>query len=455
MRDQMPGKKSRGWPIFAVFVFMLMAIPKTNLQLGPIPLYLIDLVIIACIFVAAGQPRRPGALIPFRGLVTVLLIFALFGEVASILYGGRVADAVYVMLRTGLAFSVFFIVHRMVRGIGDIEVVLKAATAGLLITASLMIMSSLPFTRSLANTVFAINFLEPASRSVVAAYAEYGETGVRGRTLVGVSILGATFINIAWPLAALLWQWPGLGFVWRRLAMAACFLAPMAVLMSYSRGPILGTLLIVGATLVLGLRRVRTGIVQPVLVAVCLVAVVGVGSQLFFFDRLVNRTQAVFDDPVSDERESERLFAYVEPFEHVAEHPQFLVSGQGVSISRSVVSIEEAGKATHAVFAKAYYTRGMLAAVLHIVLVALAGLYAWRNLFRPMSGAGSAFAQAVFLSIVATLPWVAFGHALISTPRGTMLFFFTLGLLASLSHFAVRLPSGARAPSQTYKVADA
>jgi hypothetical protein len=448
------GARSRGWLIFSLFVFMLMAIPKTNIQLGPIPLYLIDLVIIACLFVAAKQPRQAHAPIPFRGLVITLLIFALLGEVASILYGGRMADAIYIMLRTSLAFSVFFIVYRMVGAVADIEMMLKAATAGVLITASLMIMSSLPFTRSVANSFFAISFLEPASRSVAAAYAEYGEVGVRGRTLVGVSILGATFINIGWPLAALLWQWPGLGMLWRRLAMAACFLAPMAVLMSYSRGPILGTMLIVLATLVLGLRQVRAGIVQPVLVAACLVAAVGVGSQLFFFDRLVNRTQAMFEDPMSDERESERLFAYIEPFEHLARHPQFLISGQGVSLSRSGVVTEEAGKATHAVFAKAYYTRGMLAALLHVVVVVLAGLYAWRNLFRALSGPGRALAQAVFLSTVAILPWFAFGHAMISAPRGTMVFFFTLGLLAALSRFAVRATVSAPAPDPTYKVAD-
>jgi hypothetical protein len=37
--------------------------------------------------------------------------------------------------------------------------------------------------------------------------------------------------------------------------------------------------------------------------------------------------------------------------------------------------------------------------------------------------------------VLGLLPWAAFGHSIVSAPRGAMMFFFVLGLLTSLRHF--------------------
>lgn len=97
------------------------------------------------------------------------------------------------------------------------------------------------------------------------------------------------------------------------------------------------------------LAHVRRGILLPVAVSTTVILAVGISSQLFFFDRLSNRSQAILENPFQDERESERILAYVEPFQHIAEQPQFLLLGQGVTVrySESRVVPEQAGKATH------------------------------------------------------------------------------------------------------------
>ncbi|MEL6645009.1 MAG: O-antigen ligase family protein [Pseudomonadota bacterium] len=419
-------------------MFILTAVPRLSVKVGPVPIYFIDLLIGIMLCMALTRPKFPGTHRPFAMLIGLIFCFAIAGEIAGLASGAPLLETIYIVGRTTLAFSVFFITTQFIRNAKDLEIILKAAVLGVIITASLMILTSLPQTRvAVTSTIFSIPSLEPAASTVADSYLDSGDGGVRGRTLVGVSILGATFLNILWPQAALLLRWPvSIGY-WRWIAMAACMLAPMGVLMSYSRGPILGAVLLIVAALILGVSRVRRGILFPVAMSVALVAVVGVGSQLFFFDRLTNRTEAIFDDPAADERESERLYAYTEPFQHVMEHPRFLVIGEGNTLPQTGRPAEKHGKATHAVFAAGYYAYGMIAAFLIWFLLLKALYVANRHRVRVKGTVSELQAQALTLSVVAVLPWAVFGHAIVSTPRGTMIFFLVIGLVAVLS----RLPN--------------
>ena len=427
----------------AIFAFMLTAVPRMNVKIGPIPIYLIDLVIFLMLYAALRAPAFGAGKRPFVGLVALILAFAVLSEGYGFLLSGGSPEAVYVLGRTLLAFSVFYSVGQLIRTPGDLERILKAALIGLLITASLMILTSLPMTRSIASSIaFASTFLEPAAESsrLISRFFETSEAAQRGRTLVGVSILGATFINACWPLAALLAVWPYAIGMWRRVAVFACLIAPLAVLMSYSRGPIIGTILMILMVLILRLGHLRRSFIIPIVAGVIGIAAIGVDSELFFFDRLVNRTQAMLDDPFSDERESERVLAYVEPFVHVMENPRYFFMGEGVEPSRVGVPSERGGKATHALFAVAYYSYGMIAAFLYHLLIISVLYYAFWHMRHRRAGVGMLYSYALLLSTLALLPWFAFGHAAVSAPRGAMMLFFVLGMLASLRHFPIHRP---------------
>ncbi|QIE55936.1 hypothetical protein G5B40_11025 [Pikeienuella piscinae] len=434
-----------GIGFFALFVFVLVAIPKINVSLGPVPLYFIDLMIVSLLWMAQRRPAMKPGQRRFAGAISTILLFALISELVGAFTFGALPESIYIAVRTCLAVSVFFITGQFVRTPRDVEIVLRAVVVGVLLTASLMILTSLPMTRTaVSDLVFSHSFLEPASQNVRELLVA-GETGVRGRTLVGVSILGASFINICWPLAALFirWPWPMNG-LWRQLALLACLLAPMGVLMSYSRGPIIGAILIVLAALFLGLKHVRRGVIFPVLVGATVVASVGITSQIFFFDRLTKRSEAMLEKPFADERESERILAYVEPFEHMMQHPRFLVAGEGLTVRYAEIqqAPEQAGKATHAIFAMAYYCYGLIASIIYLSLI-IRALFFTGALSRQGRSFTGLMSQSLFLSMVAIVPWAVFGHAAISTPRGAMLFFLIFGLISSLVHF--------RAPVRRFK----
>ena len=434
------GNHSNGVIAMAAFVFMLTAVPKMNIRVGPVPLYFIDLLLVLVIFYACKRPGFGRTPRPFGWIVLTLYGFAMIGEFVGFIYTGSIFEHAYQAARITLAFLVFYATGQLIRTPKDLEFVVKSIALGVIVTASMMILTSLPQTRDVVVKLFFDNtFLDPSGDTVAIKYLSKDDIGIRGRTLIGVSILGASFINMSWPLAALLYSWPGPIGRWRTIAMIACFLAPMGVLMSYSRGPILGTIIIIIFTLLFGLNRIRKGIMLPVIVGTTLILFVGVNSQIFFFDRLTNRTAAIFEDPFSDERESERILAYVEPFEHVIENPEFLISGQGVAISkiRRVVP-EVAGQASHALFAISYYANGMVAALLYIFLLGSAFYFALQHVRTRRSGIGQYYSQALLLSLLGLAPWAVFGHAMVTQPRGAMMFFFILGLLTTLRHFPVQ-----------------
>lgn len=424
-----------------VFAFLISGVPKLNIRVGPVPVYLIDFVVLAMAHFALRRPGFGPRGQPFAAAIALLLCFGVIGEAAGFIKTGTLFDHIYFAARTVIAFLVFFAVGRLIRGPEDLEPILKAVVLGLLLTSTVMILTSFPMTRSfVTNVVLDNNFLDPASERVAEKYLSKGDSGVRGRTLVGVSIMGATFINLTWPLAALLfWNSTEISRLWRNLAFAACALAPLGVFMSYSRGPILGTIMIIICAIVLRVPAVRKGILVPVLMGSVFVGSIGINSELFFFERLTNRTAAIFDDPLTDKRESDRLLAYVDPFYHVAENPMFLFIGEGNAITRSrVVEAQVWSGANHALFASSYYSGGLISSFVYMFLMINGFYFAYWHLKRRRRTPSGAYSQALFLCMVGLVPWVLFGHAMVSTARGAMMFFFILGLLSTLRKFPLQ-----------------
>jgi len=379
--------------LFCLFVFLLVPAPRAGIKVGPIPLYVIDLVIISLLAKTSTFQKLFRDRPIFSVSIFIWFGFVISSELTGMFIFENHIETVYMIGRIILSLSIFFIAFNAINEIRDLEFVLIAVSVGLIISSVLMIMSSLPFTRSLVlNLVFSNSFLEPAAAQSSRFLTE-GDTGIRGRTLVGVSIIAASFINICWPLAALLWRWPWNTGAWKYVGLMACVLAPMAVLMSYS-------------------------------------------SQLFFFDRLTNRTEAMFDAPFEDKRESERTLAYFEPWHHMLENPRFILLGEGISVrfsSSARVMPEQAGQATHAAFAMGYYAYGLTASILFLSMFVRGGLHVQQMKDQFRNSAAALLAPALILSMVGMAPWLVFGHAAISTPRGIMLFFLILGLIASLA----------------------
>jgi len=433
--------KSTALKLLCLTVFILAGMPRLNIKVGPLPIYAIDILLLFTFCYAMRLHSVCKGRTPFSGFIIVIMIFAVLGELVALLNYGQPLQPSYLMVRELLAFSLFFSVSRIIRSTEDIQAIIKAALLGVIITSLMMILSSIGPTRGIANFFFGFSFLEPASAEAMKVFNLFDEP-MRGRSLVGVSILSGAFLNTFWPLIALLYRWPSLSGWWRRLALLGTLLAPFGVVMGYSRGALLGLAFVVLGLLFFGSGRNRRGVIIASFLALLVFSSVGWNSSFFFFDRIQNRVTAMIEDPYSDPRETERLYAYTEPFGHVLEHPRFFFMGEGISPAKipEAMGGERKGKSYHALFAAAYYAYGMLGAFTYMFLVVVVFVFLWRKI-RRLAGSRTRlelYSQALFAAMLGMLPWLLLGHAVVSVPRGTMLFCLLLGLIASLNNFQVK-----------------
>ena len=420
--------------LVALFAFFLFAAPIANIRVGPVPLYIIDVLALLIIVFGLFLIRDRRILnYPFVPLTAALLFLALVSELVGMSYGASALNSVFMGFRFFVAHGIFLLLPLFLRSMDDVLLVLKYLALALLLGNILMILTSLPFSRGLMeSTVFSLSFLEPANQGIESKANFRAELATRGRTLVGVSIIGATYISIMWPLVAFLrLKSESLSAGWRMVTSCALTLTPFGILMSYSRSAIAGAVLTIVASFFLPAGRLRAVLLPSLMISAIAVVTVGVGSSLFFFERLENRFTAALEDPLGDIREYRRFYSYIEPFEHVVDNPQFLVFGEGMALTRTSLS-EQRHSNNHSVVGAGYYAHGILWVLLFLSLLYFALKAAFLYAATKPRTAEEHLPQALFLSLMPVIVLAAFAPGLSNNPRVTMMFFFLVSLVVSI-----------------------
>lgn len=445
--DRAAGQRNLQWLCAAVF--LLTAVPRLRVLVAGVPLYAVDLALVATFYCSLAHAERTRRL-PFGGFIKTLLLFTCLGELWGVERSSSILPAVYMTCRFALAFSLFFSVNRIVDSEEKFGSVLKAAVAGLVVTSGLIILTSLPGTRGLATSHFFSNaLLEPAAESVIRTFGRIEEGGMRGRSLVGTSTLSGAFIVTLWPLAFLLYRWPGTGIFWKGLALAGCLIAPFGAVMTYSRATILGLALVALAFGLFGAGGARRFVIVALSLAYLVFDSIGWDSELFLFERLERRTMAAIENPYEDPQESERILSYVEPFGHLIENPEFLFLGRGQVRAKMAKRGEISGTqqlysgvnpATHSAFSMTYYSSGMIAAFCNVFLVMSGFLKVFHGAksseHLPLPAWERVAPMVMLASLMGMMPWWLFAHGSVSAPRGAMFFFLVFGLIATVAGFA-------------------
>lgn len=425
-------------------VFTLTAFPRLNVRIGSAPLYFIDIMIIVSFYYSSKMPKACRVRLPFSRLIYSILFFAAVSELLAFIRYNGAPQPIYQLFETIVPFLLFLSVARVATDADAVIAIFKAAIYGISLSAVLMIMSSLPFSRGAATALFfSWKFLEPAAKGAIERVELQNALalgGVRGRSLIGVSILSGAFINVVLPFTIYYYYRAGLRGLSKKVALMVLLLAPFAVVMSYSRGALLGLFLVVFGLVFWGSSKYKKQILASLFIALVVFSTVGWDSDVFFFDRFERRFSVELDDAQAKAGDDERYNAYSEPFKHVIDHPSFFLFGEGVTVRKMSYGPipEQAGKATHALFAIAYYSYGLLTAFLYMIL----WLGGFRYLLRSMKRfkrrkdfAALQYARTLFVSLLGMSSWLLLGHAAISTPRGAMLFFLLFGLISSLRCF--------------------
>lgn len=418
-----------------ITVLLLFGAPKINIKLGPIPLYLIDIFILLTMYYARSLPKLPYKL-PYKNLVQFILFMILLNELLNGLRIGTLIQPIYLMFRMSLAVSLFFTVSKIIRKPEHLTTILKYALVGAFITTILLITTSLPMTRGFSTKILSNPILTPDAVSLSTNILEATDSGIRGSSLIGVSILSGAFLNVVWPLLFLLFTFYKPKRILNYVLYITIALVPIAVIMTYSRGAILALILVIISIVFFQKGKYRSIVLVLLIGGYIGFSFIGFDSKYFFFERIVNRTEAALNNPYDDVRESERIDAYIEPFGHVLNNPIYLFLGEGFARQKVGNTPDLSGginRADHAVFAKAYYAYGFLTSLSIVFLFFLLANYTFKlirktpntNLFS------SKLTRLLFVLLMGFSSWFTFGHAAVSNPRGTMLMFFVFGLVVS------------------------
>ena len=414
-----------------ITIFVLLSAPRMNLRIGPIPFYFIDLfLLITYVLATKLRPVRTTRTM-FGNIVGVIFFLAIVSEIYGAVSNASYFEPIYNIARTLMAFSIFISARRIIRTQEDLNKVLVFAFFGITVTALLLVLSSIPPTRSFSNNyIFSITFFEPASESVINSYSKY-VGAMRGRSYVGVSILSAAFVNSIWPLLLLLRKNTRPNPFWKSMMFAGFILLPASVVFTYSRGAIIGLVFVALGILIFNSGNARNLLVTTLFAGVMIFIYIGLDSGYFYFQRLEKSTTRIVEQPVQKRNETERLYAYVEPFWHLQEHPEYIVLGEGLTHSgvAATTAIIEGNRADHAAFAKSYYAYGLLAALLYVVLLFSSLVYTLNNAVLSRSVFTLRFSRVLFPVLLGLFPWFVLGHAAVSTHRGATLFLFIIALV--------------------------
>jgi hypothetical protein len=421
-----------------ITVLLLFCAPKINIKLGPIPLYLIDVFILVTMYYARSLPKLTYKL-PYKNLVQFIFFMILLNELLNGLRIGTLLQPIYLMFRMSLAVSLFFNVSKIIRKPEHLTTILKYGSIGAFITATLLITSSLPMTRGFSTLILSNPILTPNAVSLSTNILEAGDSGIRGSSLIGVSILSGAFLNVIWPLLFLLFTFYKPKGILKYVLYIILALVPVGVIMTYSRGAILALILVLIGIVFFQKGKYRSIVLGLLFVGYVSFSFIGFDSKYFFFDRIVDRTQAALNNPYDDERESERINAYVQPFEHILNNPIYFFIGEGFArekVANTEVfegNNQRGDRADHAVFAKAYYAYGMITSLMLVLLYLFLMNYTFKFVRKTPNNNlfSSKLTRLLLIVLLGFSSWFSFGHAAVSNPRGTMLMFFVFGLVVS------------------------
>jgi len=430
--------------LLGIAVFILAGMPKMCFYIGGIPLYALDVLLFL-----AFTTKRSGHNVVLREYRIIHALLGLFGcfvllsEIQALCRYQLFLETAYTIVQFMLRLSIFFSMTCIISSYKELMFILKAALLGLIVTSSLLILTSLPLTRDFANDyLISISILEPdggllAKRGFTEHYIE---RGIRGCSFVGAPTISGGFINTLWPVSIIIYSWPRVSRKWKVIGLIGCILTPFAAIMTYARAAVLGVLFVIFVFSTFGRNETRGSVILAVCIVFFVVYRVGWDSNLFFFERLENRTRIAIEDPLGDEDESERVLSYVEPFQQLLKNPIFFVIGAGRTenklsqqgkIAYGKRMFQEGRLATHSAFAMAFYSFGLPAACCFVILFLYSFVIAFNNLrnMRNDSDCGHCLSLGVLGCLCGMVPFMAFGHALISQARGATLFFAVIALV--------------------------
>ena len=453
----MPARKAKMTLLAGTFLLLTVHPLARVVVRGNIPIYFIDVLVALLLLVVllqrAGEKPDWASVRPLPLLVALFwLPSTFFSFVNEARLTGIWLETTYMLLRTLLSISMFFVVPTLVRNRRDLHVVLWCLVIGMVIASGLGILNSL-----LPPDSPLIDYLDSLTPTELARHeAEYFQVGipVRARGLVGNPHGLGTLISLIWPLA--FGMYISGQFQCKRFALWLILLAgSVGLVTTYTLSTYAGFLLMV-STLALRRSRGRVRVLIALVLILVLFLVGGEASGLLRLNYIVDRLDDVLVSlqiPSVRSSTTARLWAYSNVPHFLLSHPLWLVVGRGFAtedletrgLIPSLTSLDWVRTEQHSLFVATLYERGLMATV----VLALIWLTSFRLMNRRQPGIKSGKArspgynwltvsmQAALVGLLAE--WMSNFYTV--TPHMRALIFALFGLVVVAHRFVASGPA--------------
>ncbi|OUU15834.1 MAG: hypothetical protein CBB97_23555 [Candidatus Endolissoclinum sp. TMED37] len=426
--------------LLALFGFLALGLPLSRFQIGPVPIYFVDLVAASLLLLGfrylkqSLSRRKKVSLIV--GLIWVSLLPTFVGE----LFRMSLLESIYTFLRTTLHLSAIWTLSGLFSRQRYLQSFLIGATFGALLTSTIAVTNSLPVTGPWVRAnVFTIDTLKPVSERFV-TILEKSESSLvveaqRGNSLVGKSnVTGgllATFLPFILGAASYFRGRLSL----RLLRQATIILTLFALLFTYSRTTYLALFGLALVYLMMNPKFLGRRAVAPMLGVTLTIAIFGFQSDEFKFDYLIEKFDLT--SQLYAYTNNARWLSYSRPIEAIQSDPAFLFRGAGVTSFKlrsddpDASMLHHTEGETHSVFGASIFYRGLFATVLIFYFLFYLAAANYRAI--RLTSRGSLYERDWMLlasmgCLVALMPFWAFTHFLIDKMNGHM-HLFVLGAL--------------------------
>lgn len=418
--------------ILNITLVVIFTFPKLNFNIAGIPFYIVDLLIlINWFFLQSNTFKRIDK--SFAYIIVPMIFFVVLSEVLACFILDYSIEPFYTLIRTLIIYSLLFLLYRRISNADDFYRSFVWVVRFSVITVLLVTLSSLPATRDIiAKNVFENSFLDPA-KGFLDKWDRHDDVEdlIRGRSLIGVSIISGYYLTFIYAICLLLLKLSKRTFDKISLNIIR-YLIILGVLFTNSRGPIitLSVLLIVEFIYLNVINKV-TALIQLLLLLFVLSFLYSSDDVNYFFNRSIVGFEKLSDTEEGlGDSEYERLYAYIEPFEVIQRNSFLVFFGLGVS-DRNIIDYEGRNLSDHAVFASAIYSYGLIFASLFFVLL----IFLSFRIFISYS----VYQPNLLQIFVVIFIWQLLGHAIISETRGLSIlifsiFFISSGLFQKSSH---------------------
>lgn len=426
-----------------LYGFVACGIPLSRVELGPLPVYFIDIIAFLVLFMGRGHIavmyRRHRRISVIIMTFIIALLPTYFSELARM----SPLEPTYLLVRTVLHILAVWSISGFLRTELNLKKFLLGLACGVLFTSTIATLNSLPITGPLVRAhIFTISWLKPQRAG---SYEISAETRIklddakaeRGDSLLGKSnVTGFVLISV---LPFLIGAIRNIKYsaTSKLIFNAAIILSFFALLFTYSRLAYLAIALLLYGYLLFERQVFSKRFLPLIIFASIIIGAVGVQSTVFKFSFIADKFDLTNEQYTYTNQA--RVLAYTYPFELIYNDPSYVIRGAGRSFkklrekdsSAEILKLDGSlSAAMHSVFAASIFYRGAIAmiAFFYLYYVLMKTSYKATKQSKRENSPAQWMIIASTISLMSIAPPWAFDHYIVTKMNSHMHLFLIFAL---------------------------